>query len=169
MIALFRLCNLQVQVLCFFILNLTTKASDTSLSSGTAFHCTELNYMLQASSLSYSCLDQLSAFLRIVTRFQQRGYYCYEYCYRNVLLNRIHIYMPVRICSQFGNTRYRPRWFFESLRNQSNWCPFIETLQQLLIDHCIDFEIILHKCSLHDPQPKLLKRCCFVSQYGHQS
>ena len=40
--------------------------------------------------------------------------------------------------------------------------------QLLLLNQKMDFEIIIQKCSLGDPLPKLLKEFCFVEQNGRQ-
>ena len=44
-----------------------------------------------------------------------------------------------------------------------------KTFKQLLLNECIDFEIILQEGSLGDPLPKLLKPLCSIEQDGRQS
>ena len=44
-----------------------------------------------------------------------------------------------------------------------------KTLKKLLLNQCIDFEIILKEGSLGDPLPKLLKPFSSVEQDGRQS
>ena len=39
----------------------------------------------------------------------------------------------------------------------------------LLLNQCIDFQIILQEGSLGDPLPKLLKQFCSMEQDGRQS